>query len=734
MFKQSFFICTAAILWFDLLIVSPAHAQVTSWIAGQNQTEFGDAGNWTQGIPNINLIAAIGPAANAQNSEVILDNDRNVGGLLVSDGMILRTNNHLLNIFNLNGGGLTIAGSNILQEDILRRSRLIVDGTDGPEGTLIVNGNLRVLEGAALQLNNGARVRVEESHTLTVSTDSLIVGDGRISLSADTIQTLHNDGTIRASQFGHLTLQSNGIVDLDGASEAGILDASLLGSQITVLSATTESFDGLIKIGNGSTAEFESDGGGWSFGNALVELESSDENSASRFESSDITVVNQTTFRSNGHGVISGTDDPGLDTFTGNAILEVATNGSLKFDNTIVNLSGTWIVDQDAVLDFQDRLASANFVAAVLNGGTIKGEDSAVFNNTNPEGIRGHGRFELPLDNSTEIYANGGELVIVGTEDVFMNDNEVDWDGFSDTGALRAEAGDLRLVDRFDATTHGNVRIGGEHTLHVDGFRMQYDGNVLLNGGTIKSEDSQIFRGAVEVTRRSTMDTFAGFEGDVEVDLQMDLHLTGHAAFIENTAMFSGPGDLINESTNRLEFDNGSSVDVDVINHGIVSDENVEGPGIVSLGGHLENDGTIQFALSNVDESTFFDVAGNLRSENGIFRVIFVNDFSPESGDEFDLLDFGAFINNGLSFDLPDLCAGLQWDTSDFVSEGILRVSGLLLGDVNLDGAVDLLDVTPFIELVANGVFQPEADINQDGAVNLLDVAAFIDLLGQFCL
>ena len=53
----------------------------------------------------------------------------------------------------------------------------------------------------------------------------------------------------------------------------------------------------------------------------------------------------------------------------------------------------------------------------------------------------------------------------------------------------------------------------------------------------------------------------------------------------------------------------------------------------------------------------------------------------------------------------------------------------ILLGDVNIDGSVNLLDVAPFIELLTNGSFQGEADINQDGVVDLLDVAPFVDLL-----
>lgn len=55
--------------------------------------------------------------------------------------------------------------------------------------------------------------------------------------------------------------------------------------------------------------------------------------------------------------------------------------------------------------------------------------------------------------------------------------------------------------------------------------------------------------------------------------------------------------------------------------------------------------------------------------------------------------------------------------------------SNVLLGDVNLDGQVNLLDVQPFVDLLTTGIFQAEADINQDGVVDLLDVAPFVDLL-----
>lgn len=59
----------------------------------------------------------------------------------------------------------------------------------------------------------------------------------------------------------------------------------------------------------------------------------------------------------------------------------------------------------------------------------------------------------------------------------------------------------------------------------------------------------------------------------------------------------------------------------------------------------------------------------------------------------------------------------------------LVGVESILLGDVNRDGEVNLLDVAPFIALLSGNLFDPNADINQDGAVNLLDVSPFVQIL-----
>ena len=56
-------------------------------------------------------------------------------------------------------------------------------------------------------------------------------------------------------------------------------------------------------------------------------------------------------------------------------------------------------------------------------------------------------------------------------------------------------------------------------------------------------------------------------------------------------------------------------------------------------------------------------------------------------------------------------------------------VGSTLLGDVNLDGTVNFLDISPFIAVLSGGIDQAEADCNEDGEVNFLDISPFISIL-----
>lgn len=120
------------------------------------------------------------------------------------------------------------------------------------------------------------------------------------------------------------------------------------------------------------------------------------------------------------------------------------------------------------------------------------------------------------------------------------------------------------------------------------------------------------------------------------------------------------------------------------------------------------------FGDSVVDLATVkpvpFDIVDALLSLDGDALTLFVDvniDF------EFEVLGGTAVMNlNG-----------------PIVLNGTVKSGTLILGDVNCDGVVNLLDVAPFVELISNGQFSEKADLNLDRNVNLLDVQPFVELL-----
>lgn len=93
-------------------------------------------------------------------------------------------------------------------------------------------------------------------------------------------------------------------------------------------------------------------------------------------------------------------------------------------------------------------------------------------------------------------------------------------------------------------------------------------------------------------------------------------------------------------------------------------------------------------------------------------------EFGPieaESGLLTGILEDGSELNNDF----------IQLDNGVII---LVEVGGLV-GDVNCDGVIDLLDVSPFVEAVSGGSFNSKADINMDGVVDLLDVGPFVALL-----
>ena len=111
-------------------------------------------------------------------------------------------------------------------------------------------------------------------------------------------------------------------------------------------------------------------------------------------------------------------------------------------------------------------------------------------------------------------------------------------------------------------------------------------------------------------------------------------------------------------------------------------------------------------------------------------------DFSAQRSQAFTILSDGQI--HSYRFDLShdsdwtDTITGLRLDPvasshGGDVSIDFVRLLALLpLGDVNLDGELNGLDVEPFVDVLLGGLYQHAADMNGDGHVNGLDVDPFV--------
>ena len=102
-------------------------------------------------------------------------------------------------------------------------------------------------------------------------------------------------------------------------------------------------------------------------------------------------------------------------------------------------------------------------------------------------------------------------------------------------------------------------------------------------------------------------------------------------------------------------------------------------------------------------------------------------DDNPDFSESGSNIELGFLRTNSTSFDgegFTTECGVDNWSITIHLAE-------FVLGDINCDDTVNLLDVAPFVELISINEFDEKADINEDGVVNLLDIGPFIDLLSD---
>ena len=73
-----------------------------------------------------------------------------------------------------------------------------------------------------------------------------------------------------------------------------------------------------------------------------------------------------------------------------------------------------------------------------------------------------------------------------------------------------------------------------------------------------------------------------------------------------------------------------------------------------------------------------------------------------------------------------------QW-LSERIEAVAVQIEGyiecLMNGDVNYDGAINVLDVVAMVNLVLSGGYDEAADMNGDGTINVLDVVSLVGII-----
>ena len=169
----------------------------------------------------------------------------------------------------------------------------------------------------------------------------------------------------------------------------------------------------------------------------------------------------------------------------------------------------------------------------------------------------------------------------------------------------------------------------------------------------------------------------------------------------------------------------------------------------IANGGHsfdLRDGGSYEQVATLVDETWYSAWMVSTNTNPGTFEVYLQSDTDPNfatqtllvsGGDAFDYRINGNTDIVNVLFRNANNPGGVV-DNSLYIDDIYINPSEvdltmpftpLNLGDINLDGAVNFLDIAPFIAILSNSSFQVEADINKSGAVDFFDISPFIAVL-----
>ena len=256
-------------------------------------------------------------------------------------------------------------------------------------------------------------------------------------------------------------------------------------------------------------------------------------------------------------------------------------------------------------------------------------------------------------------------------------------------------------------------------TLNVEGGVVDngvntYNSLVDISGGTFGDDFFALDGSVVNISGGTFGERFGVFDGS-----EVNISGGNFANDFVVTSLFNGglDGGIANIS-------GGVFREIEVFNAGVV---NVSG-GTIGIIGALNRESVVNISggtVSSILQGSFNDGTMNIYGSEFFIDGLELDTLIP--GEAFTITDRDVTLS-GLLIDGEPFSFEILSVTRDFTITVTLG-SPVILGDVNMDSAVNFLDISPFIGVLSSGAFQAEADINGDGGVNFLDISPFIQLL-----
>ena len=296
------------------------------------------------------------------------------------------------------------------------------------------------------------------------------------------------------------------------------------------------------------------------------------------------------------------------------------------------------------------------------------------------------------------------------------------------------------LSNLADGTVSGGqigsfVTINGEVTLSGDATTLS--SSTVADGGVLNvTSDDNMVNTNWTVEAGGTLNMEAG-ELRNGLDIAGEVNISGGGTGLSNTGQYDvEAGGVLNVSggilgSSSLNIQSGGVVNQSGGDLGVNTD--VENGGILNISGGIFGAGSNADGTGPQFDSADLDVASG--GTVNFIGTAFAIDGAPINlveGMPTTITDRGVLTGTladgqTIEFNL-DTAAPDSFAAGSTISVA-LPATTVLLGDVNLDGIVNFLDISPFIQRLSNQVLQAEADVNQDGVVSFLDISPFIMIL-----